>query len=95
MKKLLLAAVLGVAAFVAPAHASILAGCTTNAWDGFVNVRTLPDGAIVWQLPNGVPVNVFDTYGYGDEWAFVSTAAGPPAAGWSLRSSLVCNGPIR
>jgi hypothetical protein len=93
MKKIILALLLLLAPSLAHANTPVLR-CTTAAWDGFVDLKTLPDSNsyILTQLSNGVFVAVWDEYRSADgtQWEFVS--AGPNNfSGWSRRSSLNCS----
>jgi hypothetical protein len=94
MKKVLLtsAIILGLSA---PAHATALLGtCTTHAWDNFVQVRTLPleSGLVLWRLPNGISVALYDQRATTDGvWVWAEgNYQESDFKGWARLSSLNC-----
>jgi hypothetical protein len=62
----------------------------TNADDYNVNVRTVPNGPAILNLPNGVPVKCYERVADrdGDIWTHVIVGN---VAGWALGTSLTCN----
>jgi hypothetical protein len=65
--------------------------CTTNAYDGFVNVKSLPSatGNVVGQLPNGVITIPRDRFVdlEGTTWLWVEAGS---FKGWARGTSLSC-----
>jgi hypothetical protein len=63
--------------------------CMTNAYDGFVNVKTLPSdtGNVIGQLPNGVNVTLRERFVdvEGVVWIWIEAGA---LKGWSRDTSL-------
>jgi hypothetical protein len=79
----------------APAQATALLGtCTTHAWDNFVQVRTLPleNGLILWRLPNGISVALYDQRATTDGvWVWAEgNYQESDFKGWARLSSLNC-----
>jgi hypothetical protein len=63
----------------------------TNAYDGFVRVRDVPNGRdIIEPLANGVRVSCYErvTDGYGDIWTHIVVGS---VSGWSRGTSLTCD----
>jgi hypothetical protein len=91
MKKFLFA-VAALAVTAAPALAEWRADSGfTNAYDGFVRVRDVPNGHdIVEPLSNGVRVNCYERVadGSGDIWTHVVVGN---IAGWARNTSLTCS----
>jgi hypothetical protein len=66
-------------------------GCITNARDGFVEVRVIPNGAVLTVLTNGVPVAAVDVRydQFGIRWSRIGVGG---VTGWSMATSLNCGG---
>ncbi len=67
--------------------------CSTHAWDGFVNIRSAPNGVAMRVYPNNVPIITypysgdFVMDGAGYTWVHVTIDA---LNGWAMASSLFC-----
>ena len=91
MKKLLLAAA-ATLVVASPALADWRADTGfTNAYDGYVRVRNVPNGQdVIEPLSNGVRVSCYERVadGDGDIWTHVIVGN---VAGWSRGTSLTCD----
>jgi len=76
---------------VAPGIAPGGFNCITAAYDGFVQVRTIPNGPVIFVFSNGVGVlgidQIQDAWGY--PWTRVVSGQ---ITGWSRSTSLNCGG---